>query len=493
MSRGAYLLRSVARLAGANLIARIAGIGALVYYARALSPAELATLPVFLLLANFVTVPSSLGLFATLIREVPGLLLDDPKQARALIRSVLLTVGAGVLVCGLACYMLATPIAIVFLKDVHSSRIVRFMALGTVVRGFDDIVVYVLRATSEFKSLASKKLISELTQPLFSILLIPSIGAAGLVLGSTIGLLLGLAWGVLKARKYLLGRSGTVRLAPLIKRSRSFYAEGAVFFLIQQGDQAVVGAFLPSMVLAGYYVARRVLDALGILLYTADEIMGPSLARAMRGGVAQFRQVLRDLAFSMAAVILPTGALAAALTGGYLALLGASYLNLFQATAILTLSIIPQAAFAFISLVALVAGRPSDRPRITAFFAVVLLTLTAVTAHWGVTAVAVGRAIAATLSTVIAFVFARRLLPPLPWREISHVFGPTLVLVAPIALIQSIGQRYALLPAGVAAGLMLFVISFRFMLPPSERERAWHLLRGAAQASPEPAGAPEYE
>lgn len=238
------IARDIFGLLSANIVARAVGVAALVVYARALSPHDLAAVPVFLILGTFTTIPFNFGLYPTLIREVPPLLETRPERARGLIRTTVVTVSLGVLIAGAAYLALAPGIANLFLHDARDATLIRWMSVGTVARGADEIITYVLRATREFGALTRKKLISEVSQPVFALALIGPLGVQGLIIGLTIGLVIGVAVGVYGARAHLLGLAERVPLISVVRRSLPFYVEGAMFFVTQQGDQALVGALL---------------------------------------------------------------------------------------------------------------------------------------------------------------------------------------------------------------------------------------------------------
>src|SRR6266566_8182670 len=140
------LVRDTARLLGANTLTRSIGILALVAYARMLSPADLAALPVFLFLGAFTTIPFNLGLYPTLMREVPRLLLGNDEEALGVIRTVVCTVGGGVPVAGVAYLAFAPAIAKTYFGTASSAWLVRWMVAGTVARGWDEVVTFGLRA-----------------------------------------------------------------------------------------------------------------------------------------------------------------------------------------------------------------------------------------------------------------------------------------------------------------------------------------------------------
>src|SRR5713101_474046 len=197
------VIRDVSRLLGANVLARAVGIAALVVYARILSPRDLGALPIFLVLGAFTIIPVNLGLFPTLMREVPVLLEGRRDEALGTLRVVVLTVGGGVVAVALCYVPLAPAIARLFFHDAGAAPLIWWMVPGAVLRGLDEVLVYVLRSTREFEVLARKKLLSELAQPVAAVALLPTLGLRGLLLGMTLGLGIGVAWGAHRARSYL--------------------------------------------------------------------------------------------------------------------------------------------------------------------------------------------------------------------------------------------------------------------------------------------------
>jgi O-antigen/teichoic acid export membrane protein len=466
------IARDLSRLLTVNILTRAVGIAALVFYARMLSPADLAALPVFLILGAFTTLLFNFGLYPTLMREVPVLLEQRRDAALGMIRTVVITITAGILVSGVGYLLLAPRIAELFFHDPQKAWLVRWMIAGAVARGADEILTCVLRATREVGLLARKRLISDLAQPVLVIALIPPLGVRGLVLGSTIGILLGLGWGLYAARNYLFRPTRAVSPLPLIRRSKPFYVEGVVFFLTQQGDQALVGALLTPPVLAAYYIARRVSDALTLLLYAVEEIMGPALARASLGGRDHLVQTFKGFVVAVAALVLPAAAIAACLAPAYVTLIGPDrYAGLAPTVAILALGIIPMGVITVVSQAALALGHPTDRLKITSCYAGLLLAFTALAAPSGTTAIALGRTAALLVAAIAGAWLARELLPPVPWRDVGKLALPTLALAVTLAGLQLVSGQLWFIPIYLVAAGAIFIAMLNVTLGPEDRAR----------------------
>lgn len=463
---------------------RIVGIAALVVYARLLPPLELAALPVFFLLGSFVSVPLSFGLFPTLMREVPVLLEQDRPAALGTIRTVALMVGGGIALTALGYLAFAPTIARVFFGSADWTWAIYWMIPGAIARGLDDITTFVLRSTREFGALGQKKLVAEITTPVATIALIYSLGVRGLILGLTLGVVAGFAWAMFRAWRFLGTTAAAVPLGPLVKRSRPYYVEGALFFVTQQGDQALVGALLSPVALASYYIARRIPDALMTILIAVEEVMGPTLARAMLDGPAELKRIFQGLTVTVAAFVLPAAVLAASFAPAYTKLVGSgAYGGVTLAVAILALGLIAQGAITVVSQSALALGHPADRLKVTASFATLLLLFTAVTAPLGLTAVAIGRFTALVLAAWLGARLLRHLLPPLPWSDISKFAIPTLLLAGTAVALQQLSGRLWLVPLFGAAAIAVFVAALFRLLGPTDRQRLVTLWREAKPAA----------
>jgi O-antigen/teichoic acid export membrane protein len=464
--------RDIGRLLGVNVLMRLVGIAALVVYARQLPPLELAALPVFFILGSFVTVPLSFGLFPTLMREVPVLLEQDRPAALGTIRTVALTVSGGIALTALAYLVFAPSVARMFFGSADWTWAIYWMIPGAIARGLDDITTFVLRSTREFGALAQKKLVAECTTPVATVALIHWFGLRGLILGLTLGVVAGFAWAMFRAWRFLAARAKAVPLIPLVKRSRPYYVEGALFFVTQQGDQALVAALLSPVALTSYYIARRIPDALASILLAIEEVMGPTLARASLDGPSDLRRMFQRLTVTVAAFVLPAGALAASLAPAYTKLVGAgTYAGITFAVAILTLGVIAQGAITVISQSALALGHPRDRLKVTTTLAIALLGFTAISAPLGLSAVAVGRVAALVLAALLGARLLRHLLPPLPWRELSRLVVPTALLAGTAVALQQLSDSLWLVPAFGAASIGVFVAALFALLGPADRQR----------------------
>lgn len=467
---GRSLVVDTSRLIGANTVTRAVGIGALILYARTLAPGELAALPIFLLLGSFTTIPFNLGLYPTLLREIPRLLVSDEQQAVGMIRTVTVTIAGGVLLAGVSYALLSPVIAHVYLGQALNAPLILWMVPGTVARGWDEVLTFVMRATRDVGLLTSKKLVSEIGQPLLAVALLPALGVRGLILGQTLGLVAGLGWGVYGLRRHLFRRARAVPLAPLVRRSVPYYLEGLVFFVTQQGDQALVGAMMSPSALAAYYVARRIPDALGLILYSVEEIMGPTLSRAAVYGREAVTRSFQVMTMLVGALVLPAGVLTATLAGVYVTLVGrASYFFLVPAIVLLALATLAQGCITVTSQVALALGHPKDRVKITLTFAALLLAGTVSTAHVSVTAVAASRAAAMAGAALVGFLLTRELRPPMPWNDLARLILPTVVLGATMVGLQAIWSNPWLVPLFVVAACLVAGFALYFSLSPERR------------------------
>jgi O-antigen/teichoic acid export membrane protein len=465
-------------LLGVNLFTRVLGIGALIVYARLLPPIELAALPVFFMLGSFVTVPLNFGLFPTLTREIPVLLTKDRASALGMIRTVVLTVAGGILIVGVGYVVLASSIARLFFRTSDWTWLILWMTPGAVARGLDDITTFLLRSTGEFTRLAQKKVLAEVTTPVVAIALIYPFGVRGLVAGLTLGVVTGLVWAIYSTRHYLFRPCFAAPVGPIIRRSKPYYVESALFFLTQQGDQALVAALLSPVALASYYVARRIPDALALILLSVEEVMGPTLARTSLDARADVSRMFEGFAITIAAFVLPVAALAACLAPAYTRLVGAeSFGDVTPAVVVLALGLVAQGAMTLVSQSALALGHPGDRLKITVLFACLLPVFTAASAHLGLTAVAVGRVTALLLATVVGARLLQHVLPPLPWRSISKLVVPTAVLTAAILMLQQLSESLWLVPAYAAAAAAMFLLTLIAVLNPVERGRVAALWR----------------
>jgi O-antigen/teichoic acid export membrane protein len=411
------------------------------------------------------------------MREVPPLLEHDRAAALGTIRTVALTVGTGIVVVALGYLALAPSIARLFFDSTAWTWAIVWMVPGALARGLDDIMTFVFRSTGEFRALAQKKLIAEILTPLAALALI-RFGVRGLLVGVTIGVGAGLLWAIYALRHYLFVHASAAPVMPLIRRSGPYYVESGLFFFTQQGDQALVGALLSPVALAGYYVARRIPDAMGLLLSSVEEVMGPALAHTRGRAPAEESRLFDGFVVTVAAFVVPLAVLAACLAPAYTRLVGSeSYGWVTPAVAVLSLGLVGQGAMTLVSQSALALGHPADRLKVTITFAVLLLACTAGAAHVGLTAVAVGRVVSIVLATLVGTYLVRHMLPAIPWGSISKVVAPTLLLAVTALLLQMLSDNLWLVPVYGTAALTVFVVALLVFLNPLDRQRLGTLWR----------------
>jgi O-antigen/teichoic acid export membrane protein len=277
-------------------------------------------------------------------------------------------------------------------------------------------------------------------------------------------------WGAFRARSYLFAAAPAARLWPLVRRSRAYYAEGGVFFLINHGDQALVGALLTPAGLAGYYLARRIPDALALILLSVEEVMGPTLARATAGPRADLHRMFRGFTIITAAFVLPAAMIAAAFAWAFIALVGQdTYGGVTPAIVVLSLGLLVQGAMTLVAQSALALGHPRDRLKLTALCGALLVAFTAATAPLGLTAVALGRVAALAVATLAGAYLLRHLLPPIPWADVLKLGGPAILAGAAAVGLSRLAPDLRLVPVYVIVALAVFAIATLGVLSRNDR------------------------
>ncbi len=199
--------------------------------------------------------------------------------------------------------------------------------------------------------------------------------------------------------------------------------------------------------------------------------MGSTLSRATVDGPETLARAFRTMALVVATFVLPATALAASLGTAYVSFMGrANYAFAVPAVVLLTLSTIPQGGITITSQVALALGHPSDRLKITATFAGLLLAFTVITTRLGVNAVATARATAIVCAAGAGFWLTRSFRPKVPWPDIGRVVLPTILLAVTTVGLQTIGGNLWLVPASALAGCGVFFGTSYLLLSAQERK-----------------------
>lgn len=265
---------SVTRSATSLLTSRLAVAGIALLFlgvtARLLTIEEMAVFAVYNTFCGLLTVICSLGLLTTGLRLLPGLMAGETgpgtRRAGRLLRFTILVYVAGALICTMAAWMAARPLARVFLKDDAFAADLRAAALAALAFGLYEASQLLLSGLQRFGAVGRYNVAAALFQRVLSLALFFPFGLKGYLAGFAAGSLAGAAMGFLKIRPLLTAPAAgsaeaadarTERPGAWLRYSMPFYADGYLRYFYMHADQLLVGVFLSPADLSVYFIAKR--------------------------------------------------------------------------------------------------------------------------------------------------------------------------------------------------------------------------------------------
>jgi O-antigen/teichoic acid export membrane protein len=323
IGRTRAVLTDAWRLYSVNIVLTILSLPVIVIVARVLSRTELAALPFATTASTLVATLSSLGLTTLALREVPALLADERKrEAVALLRLATVVFIIGGAVGGALTFFGADLVAAAIFRDPAFSPVVRVLAVATAFGSIASNAGHALQATSDFRLVRRPLLYGGLTQQLGSLGGVLTFGyggfLGGVVLGQAVTCLVALA-GLWRAALRL--PSAPLPLQALLS-ARPYYANSLVRVGLMQSDQILVGTLLGAPQLAGYFIAKRFVDYLHVLLEAGFAALAPRMAAIRAGPTERREQAFAQAARLLLLVIVPISVTIAALAGPLLSVVG---------------------------------------------------------------------------------------------------------------------------------------------------------------------------
>src|SRR5262245_54984329 len=289
---------SVTRSATSLLTSRLAVAGIALLFlgvtARLLTVSEMAVFAVYNTLCGLLTVVCSLGLLTTCLRLLPGFLAgntaEGARQAGPPLRFSIGVYVTGALICTLAAWLAAAPLAELFLKDAAFASDLRAATLAALAYGLYEASQLLLSSLQRFGKVGRYNVAAALSQRLLSLMLFFPFGLKGYLAGFAAGSLVGAVMGFMQIRPLLGAASGdtgenrgTEGGHALLSYSMPFYADWYLRYFYMHADQLLVGVFLSPGDLSVYFIAKRFIQYGQVLV---SSLVDPLLTK-----VAEVRQV----------------------------------------------------------------------------------------------------------------------------------------------------------------------------------------------------------
>lgn len=429
---------------------------------------ELASLSVLGVITALGVMFGGLGINPTLTKEIPKLIAqNDRKMASAMFKSAVFIHFLFAVIITFGIWRYSKQISLIFFKTPEYSNLISIISVNVVIYKLFEDGQQLLTALQEF---GKYSLIRILQGTLVRIVALIGyfIGGIKIYIGIIIVCQFVLFCLIIFLSRDLIRiRSGFYPIRKLIIYSLPFYGNAYSNFAAQQGDQFIIGVFLRPELLAAYYVARRFVDYLSMIIDAVLRPVGVKIAELKAQGIEKVENAIYKASRYLFFIVVPMSCFVAVSCYPLLEIYGGKkYLNALPVLIILSLAIIPSAIYSLTVLGVYVIGEPKETLKsevvrgVINFCSCLLLIV-----FLGI----IGISIAKFLSFLGACFFAYYLLrklgkATLNWQVLRNILLSSLIACILIILLQILYYNIFIFPAYLLFGLGIFILLFRHNL-----------------------------
>ncbi|MHA1344698.1 MAG: oligosaccharide flippase family protein, partial [Promethearchaeota archaeon] len=287
-------------------------------------------------------------------------------------------------------------------------------------------------------------------------------GVIGLVIGFVVGSIIS-AFLSLYFLKDVIFKSinKTYKINKLLKESIPFYLESYLMYFRSQGDQLIVTSFLGVELLAVYYIARRIYDALRTFLESLDRVLTENLSKE-RYNKKVFEEKIYKLFLLNAYVVIPLIFGIIGLTPFFInSLFGQSFQEAIFPSIILCFTLLAQFYWGItIGRSIFIFKSSTSRFKLTLVNSVLLMAFLLIfTNIFSIIGIALARLLATIFTGIYGFFAIRKII-----NIKINIYGTLVsffssILFSAVLLIgQAINDNYYYIPLYLVSGFLLFLI-----------------------------------
>lgn len=252
------------------------------YISKILNKKEMGIFSLLQIIYSIFGVITNLGLGQTSWKKIPELLASREYKKVSLI------LGANIHIPNIV-YLLTGGIALIFSSEISSiffkDSLYRDYVVMIIINVFFillfDRISIILLALQKFSTLSLLNLFNNLSQRILAIVLF-YIGyeLKGIFFGFLIGSIIFGLLGIISIRKYLVltYKINTRNIVDLIKFGIPYWIQNIARFGFTQIDQIVVGMLFTPEKLAGYYIAKKIISPIILILEAPLQVFIPKLS-----------------------------------------------------------------------------------------------------------------------------------------------------------------------------------------------------------------------
>ncbi|MHA1341456.1 MAG: oligosaccharide flippase family protein, partial [Promethearchaeota archaeon] len=455
-------LLNALQLFSSNSFAKVLSVLALGFYARYLTKEELSLIPIYVMIGGMSILLTNFGILPIFVKLLPSLFKKDEEKARGLIRSGLILILPGVFLFSFFTFVFSRDISLLVFKKENYSMFISIMSIGFFCTGFRQVANYLFWAAARFDKQSLIITIEIITRVVLSITLISSYGVIGLVIGFVVGSIIS-AFLSLYFLKDVIFKSinKTYKINKLLKESIPFYLESYLMYFRSQGDQLIVTSFLGVELLAVYYIARRIYDALRTFLESLDRVLTENLSKE-RYNKKVFEEKIYKLFLLNAYVVIPLIFGIIGLTPFFInSLFGQSFQEAIFPSIILCFTLLAQFYWGItIGRSIFIFKSSTSRFKLTLVNSVLLMAFLLIfTNIFSIIGIALARLLATIFTGIYGFFAIRKII-----NIKINIYGTLVsffssILFSAVLLIgQAINDNYYYIPLYLVSGFLLFLI-----------------------------------
>lgn len=464
--------KGVGELFLGQLASRVFTFAFLVVFVRLLGREELAILPLYYAASGASTLLFSLGIPATLIREIPRLRVSEPEKMHSLLFTGFIVVSVGIVISALLAILFEEQILGLFFSELGGYIEFKLIAAAMLVGGWKTLLTFILRSLQLYRGMAIFSASNDLLYRAFGLAGFFIAGINGLLAGFLLGTLITNLYCTWKLSRFIFKVRVWYQLPELLRISWPFYFEAYLHYFKAQGDVLIVSSLLGSSALAVFFVAKRLYDIMMTIIASMEHVMAPSLSQLLGHSLETAIKGYSRMTALIPLAVIPMGLFAAGLSYGFIDVVGGiDYANeAYLPAALYCGATILHSLVAMKISAVYVFGNPADRLKITiSQFAVYFSLLYLLVMQFGI----IGAPIAQVASYLVASIYAGRMVRNVLGKQdviqlVWIVLGSTIVGLMILIILQV--NFYAILMLPVYFVVAVFVVIMLVSVLSSDRE-----------------------
>ena len=482
MTHSKQVMRSGAKVFGAQISINVFSVAFTIFLAHTLSKTDFATFAVFGILSGIIAMTVNLGLETSCIQRVPELIATgENDEASAMLQTTILSRTILSAFFALSIFYSSAIVSRIFLKTSEYDYIIQIMSLGILFSSLIDSLNLLTQITQQFGKISIIQVVVNVLSRVFSIGLYFVLGLKGYIIGFSWTPIIGIILYLLLLRKWLFVKSGFYPWFKLVKYSLPFYGRGFVRFSLMRLDQFIIGVFLDPTALATYFIAKKFSEYIFMISAAVCNPIRIKISELNKDGLKRISRIFIKISRYYSLVFIPLCFSVAAVSYPLLHLYGGyKYTSGTFILILLSIGMLMYSLAGAYAINILILGKPKEIFKLDAVggllntvFAVILIYFLKTTG------IALAKLIAFTASLFYARYLLRRIIPvQFDTKALKDSLIASFAMAAVIVVLQLIYYNLIIIPLYILAGLITFMLIFSRRLERRDMELVEDFLPG---------------